>query len=187
MKKRILTLSLALITVIGLSAFTLATTDAYKTKTGHVWFESNAEQEDITAHNYQVGSLLSAKDGKVAIKMAMTSFEFEKKTMQDHFNENYLESSKFPEASFAGKITNLKEVNFKKAGTYNATATGDLTIHGVTKNVTTNGTITVADAGVNLKAKFVINLKDYNVTIPSTVVKKVSDKISINADINYAK
>jgi polyisoprenoid-binding protein YceI len=114
----------------------------------------------------------------------MKSFQFEKALMQEHFNENYVESDKFPNASFAGKVLNIKEVNFGKNGIYNATIEGDLTIKGVTKKVTEKGTFEVKDGKINGKSTFNVLLADYNIKIPNTVANNISKTIQIDVDVN---
>ena len=109
----------------------------YITKNGYVSFFGHTPMEDIKADNNQVASILDISTGEIAFQVLIKSFQFEKALMQEHFNENYLESEKFPRSTFSGKITNLSEVNFSKSGKYEATVEGDLLIHGVTKKIST--------------------------------------------------
>lgn len=177
--------ALAGIVALGASAFSPQADTRLKTKTGHVWFSSHAKEENITAHNYQVGSALDTKTGAFAAKMAIKSFEFQLKEMQAHFNENYMESEKYPEASFVGNLTDINAVNFSKNGSYKVSAAGKLTIHGVTRDVTAPGTITVRGKETNVKSEFTIALKDYGIAVPSAVTKKIAENIDINVDITY--
>ena len=154
----------------------------YITKAGNIEFFSKAQMEEIKATSKQVSAALDATTGDFVFKVLMKSFEFEKALMQEHFNENYVESDKFPNATFKGKITNLKDVNFAKDGTYNVTVEGDLTIHGVTKKVTEKGVIEIKGGKVNASATFNILLADYNVTIPNTVVNNISKSIEIRVN-----
>ncbi len=89
----------------------------------------------------------------------MKGFEFEKALMQEHFNENYVESHKYPNATFVGKIVNLKDIDFSKDGDYNAVVEGELLIHGVRNKLKEEGVITVNGTRVEGKAKFTILLK----------------------------
>src|SRR5436190_24325795 len=84
------------------------------TKTGHIWFYSEAPLEIIEAHNYQAGSVMNTATGEMVFKVTMTAFQFKKALMQEHFNEKYVESEKYPESIFKGKITNLDKIDFKK-------------------------------------------------------------------------
>jgi polyisoprenoid-binding protein YceI len=113
------------------------------------------------------------------------SFEFKVALMQEHFNENYMESDKLPKSSFKGKISNLDKIDFKKDGMYPAEVSGDLTIHGVTKPVATSGTIEVKGQTLTAKAKFTVSPKDYNIVIPSLVEDKIAKTIDINVDVPY--
>jgi polyisoprenoid-binding protein YceI len=97
------------------------------------------------------------------------SFHFDRALMEEHFNENYMESDKFPKSVFKGKISNLKNVDFSKNGTYNVTVEGDLTIHDVTNKISTQGTIEVVSGGINANSKFKIVPEDYKITIPGVV------------------
>jgi polyisoprenoid-binding protein YceI len=117
----------------------------------------------------------------------ITAFEFEKALMQEHFNENYMESGKFPLSTFSGKILNLKDINFAKDGVYNAVVEGDLTIHGVTNKVKENGTFEVKSGKVRGRSQFTIKLNDYKITIPTAVFNKLSETIKIDVDVTLEK
>jgi polyisoprenoid-binding protein YceI len=107
--------------------------------------------------------------------------------MQEHFNENYLESDKYPEATFVGKITNIKDINFTKEGTYPAAVEGKLTIHGQTQPVKQNGTLEIKNDAVTVRAKFNIILADYKISIPNTVVNNISKSIEITVEVMMTK
>ena len=115
------------------------------------------------------------------------AFEFEKALMQEHFNENYMESDKYPKSTFVGKIDNLSEVKFEKDGVYTAKISGDLTIHGVTKKVNTTGTFTVKSGAVKGDATFMVLLEDYKIAIPAVVKDKVSKDIKVVVDVNLTR
>jgi len=104
--------------------------------------------------------------------------------MQEHFNENYMESNKYPKADFQGTIANINEVTFSKDGIYNIKTVGKLTIHGVTKDAIVPGTLTVKGNTINVKAQFSILLKDYKIEIPSLVSDKVSNDAMITIESN---
>ena len=104
----------------------------YLTKEGHINFYSHTAIEDITADNNEVAGIIDAETGEVVINVKMTAFQFEKKLMQEHFNENYVESEKFPKAVFKGKIVNNETVKYGSQGYYSVTVEGDMTIHGET-------------------------------------------------------
>lgn len=170
---------------IALFAFTALSTFGqvkYLTRTGHVSFFSDAALEDIEAHNHQVTALLEASTGKLAYKIPIKSFEFDKALMQEHFNENYMQSDKFPEATFDGVIADISKVNFNKSGTYAVTVTGKLTIHGITKDVSVTGEVIVDAAAkkVTTKANFTVALVDYG--IKNDKAQKISDTIEIRVN-----
>ena len=151
----------------------------YLTKNGNIRFYSDTPMEKIEATNKQVKIALDISSGDFVFQVLMKSFEFEKALMQEHFNENYVESDKFPNATFLGKITNLKEIDVTKNGTYQVNVEGKLTIHGVTKVIKEKGTFDVAGDKITAKAKFNILLSDYNITVPGAVVNNISKSIEI--------
>jgi polyisoprenoid-binding protein YceI len=159
----------------------------YMTRNGHISFFSEAPLENIEAHNRQVNTAFDAGTGELVFRILMKSFEFEKALMQEHFNENYVESHKFPNATFTGKVSNLKEIDLTKNGVYNAVVEGDLTIHGVTRQVKENGTLEVNGDNLTGKCVFNIRLSDYNVTIPKAVANNIAETIEIRVDVAMRK
>lgn len=158
--------------------------DKFFTKTGKVSFDATATKspENITGVNKSTTMVLDTKDGNMQFLILMKGFEFERALMQEHFHENYVETSKFPKADFKGSITNNATVNYTKDGVYNVTVKGKLTIHGVTKDVETTGKITVKGGKISAFANFSILLADYNVSIPSLVADKVAKNAKISVD-----
>ena len=152
------------------------------TKNCHIWFHSEAPLETIEAHNKQVNAALDTKTGDFVFKVLMKSFIFEKALMQEHFNENYVESDKFPNAIFKGKVTNMDEVEFSIPGSYNATIEGDLTIHGITQKISTEGIFHVKQDKIDGKAKFEVAIADYNISIPGAVAGKIAEVVEVNVD-----
>ena len=157
------------------------------TKTGYIKFYSDAPLEKIAAHNRQVNCALDATTGDFIFRVLMKSFEFEKALMQEHFNENYVESDKYPNATFLGKITNIKDINLTKDGTYDANVEGKLTIHGVTNNVKEMGTFEVKQGKLVGKAKFNIVVADYKITITGTVGSNISKTVEVTVDVSLDK
>ena len=104
--------------------------------------------------------------------------------MQEHFNENYIESHKYPKADFKGQIVNSGDINFTKDGTYKANVKGKLTIHGETKDVETTGTIAVKGGKVEADAVLSIELSDYKIEIPKVVKDNISKSVTIIVDCN---
>lgn len=157
----------------------------YKTNTGDINFFSHTSVEDIEADNHKVKSAFSADNGKIQFSLLVKDFEFEKALMQEHFNENYMESTKFPKSTFSGTIDSIAKIDFSKNGTYTSPVSGKLTIKDVTKTVTTMGTFVVNGDKVNAKAVFKVNPEDYNVEIPKLVSEKISRDIKVSVDIDY--
>ena len=171
-----------IIIVLALYSLFSQAQDKYFTKTGKIEFYSKAPMEDIEAKNKTVAAILDAKTGAVQFSVLMKGFEFPKALMQEHFNENYVESNKFPKSEFKGSITNNTLINYTKDGSYPARVAGKLTIHGITKDVNTTGTVKVDGGKINLSSVFNILLSDYKIKIPSLVKEKLSNNIQIAVD-----
>jgi hypothetical protein len=159
----------------------------YLTKNGHIKFFSETPIETIEAHNRQVNAALDSKTGDFVFKVLMKSFQFEKALMQEHFNENYVESHKFPNATFQGKVENLDQIDFSKGGTFDAMVDGDLTIHGVTRQVSEKGTFTVEEGVVKGLCKFDVKPADYDIKIPKAVINNIAEVIEITVDVELNK
>ena len=114
----------------------------------------------------------------------MKGFEFEKQLMEQHFNENYVESDTYPRSEFKGSITNNAEVNYAKDGTYPVKVKGKLTIHGVTQDVESTGSLKIAGGSIDVSSTFNVLLSDYKIAIPSLVKDKVSNSIKIIVECN---
>lgn len=164
-----------------------ATGQKYMTKTGHIKFYSEAPAEKIEAHNRQVNCALDASSGNIVFKILIKSFEFEKALMQEHFNENYLESDKYPNATFTGKVDNLNEIDFSKDGEYKTHTSGTMTIHGVSKEVKIDGVFTIKGNALSGKSVFMIAVKDYNIKIPNTVVNNIAEEVQVTVDLSLTK
>lgn len=156
----------------------------YMTKNGMIRFYSEAPAENIEAINKQVNSALDISTGDFVFRVLMKAFEFEKALMQEHFNENYVESHKHPNASFTGKVTNLQTIDFTKNGTYEANIEGDLTIKGITKKISEKGTFEVNNGVIRGKSVFMVTLSDFDIKIPRAVVSNIAEKIEVTVDIS---
>ena len=156
----------------------------YMTRTGKIGFNATTPKspEKIEGVNNEVATILDAKSGDFVFQVLVKSFKFERDLMQQHFNENYMESDKFPKSEFKGKITNIADVNFSKDGVYNVTVAGKLTIHGTTQEVSVPGTITVKGKDATAKAKFDVVLEKYGIKVPGVVADKVAKEAVITID-----
>lgn len=168
--------------------FTLLITTAtysqrYITKTGHVWFRSEAPFEEIEAHNNQVNAMLKTKSGSIVFTVLVKSFIFEKALMQQRFNENFVESEKYPEATFKGKVTNIDAVDFTKPGTYDTKISGKLTIHGITRHKDVTAIFEVKPDMIHGKSKFYILTSDYDIIFSGLLAGSVAIEIEMNVDI----
>ena len=158
----------------------------YFTRDAKVQFSASTPLEKIEAENHKGTSVIDASTGQVEFAVLMKAFAFEKALMQEHFHENYVESDKYPKSTFKGTIENIKEVNFKKDGSYPIQVDGQLALHGVTKNLRCNGTLSVKNGNPAASVVFQLTLADYNIAIPSLVRDKVSKVVTVTLDAEYA-
>lgn len=160
----------------------------YMTRSGYIWFYSQTPVEDIKAHNRQVACILNTETGEVGVTLLMKSFEFKKALMQRDFNRQYVESDKYPKATFEGKITDLSKVDFSESGKYKVPVSGKLTIHGVTNKINTEVTLTVKEDNViAAKAMFIASPADYDIDIPKVMRDNIAKEIEVNVDFELKK
>lgn len=152
----------------------------YSTNNGKINFFSSTPIEDIKAASGKASAVLISKSGDIAFQVPIKSFQFEKGLMQEHFNENYMESDKYPLAKFKGKIN--QNIDFSKNGEYDVTATGILSMHGVDKQRTINGKLKVMDGKVQILSNFNVACADHNIKIPRLVLAKIAEVINVNVD-----
>lgn len=157
----------------------------YFTRTGHIYFISHTEIIDIDANHRQVGSFLNIKTGELVFTLLMKSFEFTLPLAEEHFNENYVESEKYPRATFKGKILNMSQDDYLVHGEHRVEVEGDLTIHGVTLRVREPGQLTVANGEIRASSRFSIVLDDYKIKVPSIVADRVARVIPIDVVMIY--
>jgi len=155
------------------------------THQGFISFYSKAPLEDIEAKNNNVSSVLNIETGEIKFKVMNHRFIFPNATMQEHFNENYMETEKYPTADFSGRIMDFANVNLQKDGTFNVTITGDLTIHGKTQKVTHKGVLVRSGESITADAKFKIKVADYDIKIPTLVVKNIAEEVDVTVKMNY--
>ncbi|MCF8247197.1 MAG: YceI family protein [Saprospiraceae bacterium] len=150
---------------------------------------SNASLEEVEAKTSTGTIVIDAATGEVVAQVLMKSFQFRKALMQEHFNENYAESTKYPKAVFKGKFLDAAAVNFTKDGTYKTTVAGNLTMHGQTKAISAPATITVKGGKVSAQTDFTVALADFDIAIPSLVADKVAKvaKVSFGGSLEAMK
>jgi polyisoprenoid-binding protein YceI len=149
----------------------------YICRDGETNFFSETPLENIVANNKSVTSVLNITNNEIAVKMVMTEFTFKNHLMQEHFNENYMESTKFPNGVFKGKIN--ETIDWTKSGSYDVTAKGSLLIHGVAKERTFKGKVTIEGEKITLVSDFDVPLKDHKIDVPTVVVAKIAENISV--------
>lgn len=156
----------------------------YSTNNGETNFFSETPVENITAVNKNGQAILNVTNGDLVVQMNIKQFDFPNKLMQEHFNENYLESDKFPKAVFKGKLN--ETIDFTKNGTYDASATGDFTVHGVTQKRTLKGKLTVSQGKIDLVTDFDVALTDHKIEVPKIVFVKIAQVIKVKNKYSLA-
>lgn len=155
---------------------------AYYSRTGSVGFYASTPLEDIRAENNQVYVLIDAGKQQLAFSSLLKGFIFPKELMQEHFNENYVESDKYPKATFTGSFTG--SVDVKKDGSYPIQVKGELTLHNVTKMVELPATLDVKGGMILARAQLMVKPEDFQINIPSVVRNKIAREVSINVNAN---
>ena len=170
--------------VFILAFILLATTSGlaqkYFTRTAEVSFFSEAPTENIEAQNRQVTCILNTENGELAFSVQLMGFHFEKALMEEHFNENYVESHKYPKSTFKGKIVGFENIDLKNAGKHKVIVEGDMTLHGETRTIKANGEVTVAGEEILLSSKFEMRIEDYKISIPKAVINKIAESIEVS-------
>lgn len=155
--------------------------NVFTTSSGKINFQSDAPYELIKAGSNQLSGALNLQKKEFAFKVRMETFEgFNSALQREHFNENYMESNKYPEARFAGKI--IEDIDLSKEGTYTVRAKGMLNVHGVMQERIIKSDLTIKDGKVNIRSAFSVLLSDHNIPIPKVVKDKLASEIKV--DVN---
>ena len=179
--KKIIVMLFLFVGILNVSA------QKYATKTGSLKFEATVDAvEEIAAENKNTSAILESATGDIAVLTLMKGFRFKVALMEEHFNENYVESDKFPKATFKGKVEEFD------ASKLSATAkafkiSGDLTLHGKTKKIIANAKISKSGDKITVTGNFDVKPEDFDIEIPKIVSKKISDKIKVNFNLSLAK
>ncbi|MBY0433991.1 MAG: YceI family protein [Cyclobacteriaceae bacterium] len=147
-----------------------------------VSFFSKATIEDIKADNAKSSSIFNSETGEIAFSFPIKEFKFDKKLMQEHFNEKYMDSEKYPKSTFQGKIIDYQMTG---TGAQSVKAQGKLTIHGITKDIDVPGTFEVEGNKITMKSKFMVKLEDYEVPRPQLLWKNIAEEIEISIDFTF--
>ncbi|MBA3705437.1 MAG: YceI family protein [Bacteroidetes bacterium] len=167
----------SLLTIMAITLNTVMFSQIYMAKTCEINLFSAAPLENIEAVNKAAKPLINTATNDVQVKVVITAFVFEKPLMQEHFNENYMESDKFPNAFFKGKIN--EKINWTKDGEYKVTVTGKLTMHGIEKDRTIDGVVKINGSQINISSKFNVHIADHKIEVPSLYVQNVAEDVEI--------
>jgi hypothetical protein len=154
----------------------------YSIEKSDIVFFSDAAIEDIKADNKKASGIFNAANGDIVFSIPINEFQFEKSLMQEHFNEKYMESDKFPKATFSGKVTGF---DANASGTQQAKANGKLTIHGVTNEVEIPGTVEKKDKNLILKTKFMVKLADHKIAIPQLLWQNIAEQVEVTCEFAF--
>jgi polyisoprenoid-binding protein YceI len=168
---------LSLLIVIVSFIATKSIGQIYMADTARISFFSKTKAEDIDASNTISKPIMSIATGEFDVEVSNAFFEFKKELMKEHFNEDYMESAKYPKTIFTGKIKGT--VDYLEDGTYNVTVAGTMNMHGVKKDITVPGTITVKSGVIFVYAKFNVKIEDYNIKLPSFLTINVADNVDV--------
>lgn len=163
-----------------LAAFALSTTvnaQIYMANNCTISFFSASPLENIEAENKAAKPIINTATGDIQIKIAMNAFVFEKPLMQEHFNENYVETEKYPYTIFKGKIN--EPIDWTKNGEHKVTVTGTLSMHGVDKERTLEGTVSVKGTEISIATKFNIHIADHNIKVPSLYIQNIAEDVEV--------
>lgn len=177
----------AILKTLALLLFVAGSAQAqlFITQAGESSFFSKTPMENISAVNKKAGAVLNSQTGELAVRMTMTDFNFPNKLMQEHFNENYVESEKYPYALFRGKIQPMPDLS--KSGTYDVSAVGTFDLHGVKKERTLPGKLTVQGDKITLQADFQVALVDHKIEVPKLVFAKIAEVIDVKNQFTLTK
>jgi hypothetical protein len=174
---------ISIILLAWMSIINQAGQDVYACKNAKINLFSSAPIEDIKAVSSSGVSVYNSGTGELEFSVAIRSFQFDKSLMQDHFNSEYMESDKYPRATFKGKITEHLDVT--KDGSYPINVTGDLTVHGVTKPRTIAGSLTVKGGVVTMASEFMVKCADHHIDIPQIMFHNIAENIKMNVSATY--
>lgn len=156
----------------------------YVSENGVITFFSEAAIEDIKAENLSASSIINTSTTDIAFVVPIREFQFEKKLMQEHFNEKYMESEKYPKATFSGKLDGF--ISTGASGVQQVRAKGKLAIHGVTKEVEISGTVeTTAQHIILVKSKFIVRLDDYKIKVPQLMWQNIAEQVEVSIEFTY--
>lgn len=182
MKFNKLSTTISLLAIVLFSNYQIFGQKIFISKSSEISFFSKTPLKDIDAENKASVAIINLENKDIAIKIPVKSFVFPNKLMQEHFNENYLETEKYPFSTFRGKINEALDPNTD--GKFKVTATGKITLHGVEREKTFTGTATVKNHTITIDSIFEIALADYKIDIPKIVFEEIAEKIKVTLQFN---
>ena len=174
---------LTIILLIWLGVFSQAGQGLYICKNAYLSIYSSAPLEDIFAETSTGQSVYNAATGDLAFSLNIRSLTFKKSLMQEHFNTDYMESDKYPKATFKGKIQ--EHIDVTKDGAYSVTAVGELSVHGVSQQRTIPGKIIVSGGTVKMTSEFMVKCADHHIDIPQLVFHNIAESIKVTVNATY--
>jgi polyisoprenoid-binding protein YceI len=168
--------------VVLIFVFGYAHSQKFSSEKSSVSFYSHAAIEDITAKNEKSVGIFNTATGEIVFSIPISEFKFAKSLMQEHFNEKYMDTEKFPKANFKGKITGFDPV---ASGVQQAKAVGKLNIHGVERDVEIPGTIEKSGEKLLLKSKFIVKLEDYKIDRPQLLWQNIAEQVEVTIDFVF--
>jgi polyisoprenoid-binding protein YceI len=181
MKKTILFAALLL------SVASLLQAQVLKTKDGVIYFNPNKDQKntEYSAQTKEATGVLDADKGTVALLVGMKTFHFNNALLEEHFNENYLHTNKFPNATYKGSLTGFNKDMLQKDGVYNLSSSGTVTMHGQSKPFNAPVILTIKGGTAVFKCVFNIKAKDHDIEIPALVQGKLLEATPLEATISF--
>ncbi len=162
--------------------------EKFGARDGNITFFSHAPLEDITAVSRNAASVLVPATGAIEFSVLIKAFEFKKALMQEHFNENYMESGKFPKAKFNGQLKTEPGDDISKPGAHTVQVDGTLSIHGVDQPLHTRAILTAStDGTIQAECKFNVRPEDHGITVPGLVRDKIAKSMEVTVSITYHK
>jgi hypothetical protein len=178
---------LLFLTLVLCGAVSAATAQKYFTRDGRINFVASTPLETIDATSKAASAVIDAASGALEFSVLVKGFIFEKALMQEHFNENYIESDKFPKASFKGRIQDSGTIKWSADGSYPVKVKGTLSVHGVDKERELDALITVKGGKITASSTFEVATADHDIKIPSVVQDKIAKVVRVSVEAGLAE
>jgi hypothetical protein len=159
----------------------------YKTREGVIYFNpnKNPENTEYSAQSKEATALLKVESNEVALLVPMKSFRFNNALLEEHFNENYLHTNKYPNGTYKGKLIGFSKSMLEKDGDYNLKSEGEIELHGVKKAFNSTVVLKVKNKVATFVCNFYVKANDYNIAIPDLVKPKLAESTPLAATIPF--